>query len=205
MEAIRFQSHSIEARLRDLVEQQAALRELAIAVAEMRAPEVIYELVAKQAADVAGVAAGAVVRFRVDGMGEVVGSWRMGSRYTGSLVPLDGATGVAIVRRSGRPARVETVEAVVAKETDVPELPASVTSPGGVAVPIRVRRELWGSLLVVASPEGHIPADLEERLATFADLVGLAITKTDTSARLLAGDERSADRSAQPPRVPGAG
>ena len=41
----------------------------------MRAPEVIYELVAREAAKVAGVDSGAVVRFRVDGVAEVVGSW----------------------------------------------------------------------------------------------------------------------------------
>ena len=183
-EAIRFQSDSIEARLRDLVEQQAALRELAIAVAEMRAPEVIYEFVAKQAADVAGVDAGAVVRFRVDGVGEVVGSWRMGSRHTGSLIPLDGAAGVAIVARTGRRG-ADGCRGVAVREPGSARAAASVTLPGGVAVPIRVRRELWGSLLVVARPEEHVPADLEERLGTFADLVGLAITNTDTSARLL--------------------
>ena len=170
----RLEGESIEARLRDLVEQQSALRELAIAVAEMRAPEVIYELVAKQAAGVAGVDSGAVVRFRVDGVGEVVGSWRMGGRHTGSLIPLDGEAGVAVVARTGRPVRMP-----IADDS------ASVTLPGGVAVPIRVRRELWGSLLVVAHADERIPADLEERLATFADLVGLAITNTDTSARLL--------------------
>ena len=108
--ADRLRSTPLETRLRDLVEQQAALRELAIAVAEMRAPEVIYELVAKQAADVAGVDAGAVVRFRVDGVGEVVGSWRMGSRHTGSLIPLDGAAGVAVVARTGRAARMSAAE-----------------------------------------------------------------------------------------------
>ena len=58
--------------------------------------------------------------------------------------------------------------------------------PNGVAVPIRVRRELWGSVLAVASSDEEIPPDLEERLGIFADLVGLAITNTDTSARLLA-------------------
>jgi len=81
----------VNARVRDLLEQQAALRDLAVAVAEMRAPEVIYELVAKQAAAVAGVDSGAVVRFRVDGVAEVVGSWRMGSKQVGTLIPLDGA------------------------------------------------------------------------------------------------------------------
>jgi hypothetical protein len=81
----------INARVQDLLEQQAALRDLAVAVAEMRAPEVIYELVAKQAAAVAGLDSGAVVRFRVDGVAEVVGSWHMGSRQVGTLLPLDGA------------------------------------------------------------------------------------------------------------------
>ena len=184
-EASRIHSEPIEARLRDLLDQQAALRELAIAVAEMRAPEVIYELVAKQAAGVAGVDSGAVVRFRVDGVGEVVGSWRMGSRHTGSLIPLEGTAGVAIVARTGRSARTNGSEAWDADEPSTHEPPTSVTVLGRVAVPIRVRRELWGSLLVVARAEEETPPDLEERLGIFADLVGLAITNTDTSARLL--------------------
>ena len=108
-------SNPLEGRLRDLVAQVAALRELAIAVAEMRAPEVIYELVAKQAAEVAGVDAGAVVRFRADDVGEVVGSWRMGSRHTGSLIPLDGTLGVAEVARTGRVARMSAAESLAAR------------------------------------------------------------------------------------------
>lgn len=173
--------------LRDLLDQQAALRELAIAVAEMRAPDVIYELVAKQAAGVAGVRSGAVVRFRVDGIGEVVGSWRMGSRHTGSLIPLDGTGGVAIVARTGRAARTNGTETSVSRPPGPREAPApaSMTLLGGVAVPIRVGQALWGSLLVVAHSEERIPPDLEERLGIFADLVGLAIANTDTSARLL--------------------
>ena len=150
----------------------------------MRAPEVIYELVAKEAAAVADVASGAVVRFRVDGVGEVVGSWRMGARQTGSLVPLDSAAGVAIVARTGRSARTNGLE-VSEHEPSVDEPDASVTLLGGVSVPIRVRRELWGSLHVVARAEEHIPPDVEERLGVFAELVGLAITNTDTSTRLL--------------------
>ena len=175
-----------EARVRELLDQQAALRELAVAVGEMRAPEVIYELVAKQAAGIAGVDSGAVVRFRVDSVAEVVGSWRMGSRHTGSLIPLDGTAGVAIVARTGRPARTNGSLASSEHKPGAHQALTWGSSPGGVAVPIRVRRELWGSLLVVARGEEPIPPDLEERLAIFADLVGLAITNTDASARLLA-------------------
>jgi diguanylate cyclase (GGDEF)-like protein len=165
-------------RVGELLDQQAALRELAVAVAEMRAPEVIYELVAREAAKVAGVDSGAVVRFRVDGVAEVVGSWCMGGSQIGSLLPLEGAEGVAIVARTGRSARTNGSEPSNGH-------PISASLPS-VAVPIRVRRELWGSLLVAARPEEQLPPDLEERLGIFADLAGLAITNADTSAHLLA-------------------
>ena len=124
---------SDDSRVRDLLEQQAALRELAVAVAELRAPEVIYELVAKQAAAVAGVHSGAVVRFRVDGVAEVVGSWRMGSRHTGSVIPLDGAAAVAVVARTGRAARMNGSE-----QSDVPERRA--TAPGTIGCIAERRR-----------------------------------------------------------------
>jgi diguanylate cyclase (GGDEF)-like protein len=185
IEATHVNGGPLEARLRDLLDQQAALRELAIAVGEMRAPEVIYELVAKEVAAVAGVGSGAVVRFRVDGVGEVVGSWRMGSKQTGSLIPLDGEAGVAVVARTGRSARTNAGETSDADQPSAHDLEKSPAPAESVAVPIRVRRELWGSLLVVARAGTRVPHDLEERLGVFADLVGLAIANTDTSARLL--------------------
>ncbi len=156
------------ARVRDLLDQQAALRDLAVAVAEMRPPEVIYELVARQAARIASVDSGVVVRFRVDGVGEVVGSWHMGSKHIGSLLPLDGAAGPT----NGK--------------NRTPYAPDSLSLPRSVSVPIRVRRELWGSLLVVAGPHEWVLPDLEERLSIFADLAGLAVTNADTSSHFLA-------------------
>jgi diguanylate cyclase (GGDEF)-like protein len=169
---------SASRRVEELLDQQEALRELAVAVAEMRDPEVIYELVAREAAKVAGVDSGAVVRFRVDGVAEVVGSWHLGGTHVGSLLPLEGADGVSIVAQTGH-----TVRTNGSKPRNGNAI--SVSSPS-VAVPIRVRRELWGSLLVVAKPEEELLPDLEERLSIFADLAGLAITNADTSAHLLA-------------------
>jgi diguanylate cyclase (GGDEF)-like protein len=162
----------------ELLDQQAALRELAVAVAEMRAPEVIYELVAMEAAKVAGVDSGAVIQFRPDSVGEVVGSCRMGGSQVGSVLPLEGPEGVAIVARTGHSTRTSASKPANGQVV-------SMASPG-VAVPIRVRRVLWGCLLVVARPKEDLPTDLEERLGIFADLAGLAITNADTSAHLLA-------------------
>ena len=173
---------SADVRVRELLNQQAALRELAIAVAEMRPNEVIYELVAKEAAKVAGVEAGAIVRFRVDGIGEVVGSWRMGSNHTGHQIPLDGTTSVAVVAGTGRAARTHAAE----KTDDRESTPSSVVSLlETAAVPVRVGRELWGALCVVAPGEDSLVPGVEQRLGIFADLVGLAITNTNRSDRLL--------------------
>jgi diguanylate cyclase (GGDEF)-like protein len=175
----------VKERVGELLDQQAALRELSVAVAEMRAPEVIYELVAKEAAAVAGVDSGAVVRFRADGVAELVGSWRLGGGQIGSLLSLKGTDGMATVARTGRSARTNGSEPSNG-EPSAQKPAISLSLPGGVAVPIRVRRELWGSLVVVAPPGKKLPPDLEERLGIFADLAGLAITNADTSAHLLA-------------------
>jgi diguanylate cyclase (GGDEF)-like protein len=93
---------------------------------------------------------------------------------------------MSIVRRIGRAARKNGSEQAREQGRRTPEPPSSLSLPGGVSVPIRVRRELWGSLLVVPSADDEVPPDLEERLGIFADLAGLAITNADTSAHLLA-------------------
>ncbi len=174
-----------ESRVRELLLQQAALRELAIAVAEMRAPEVIYELVAKHAAEITGLHTASVIRFRVDRVGEIVGSWGAGNRHTGSLISLDGPEGAGLVARSGRPARLEGTDAALLPSVNGGGPLSLGPLPGGVAVPIAVQRELWGCVVVTARDQALMPDDLEERLTMFADLVGLAIANTDSSARLL--------------------
>jgi diguanylate cyclase (GGDEF)-like protein len=173
---------AVDGRVRDLLQQQAALRELAVAVAEARPADVIYELVAKQAAEVSGVDSGAVVHFRGDGIGELVGSWRIGGKQTGALISLSGAAGAATVARTGRSARTGATEATNGQVFGGAN---RLSTMPGVAVPIRSRGELWGSLHVFSGPDEALPADLEDRLDVFADLVGFAITNTDASARLL--------------------
>jgi diguanylate cyclase (GGDEF)-like protein len=174
-----------ENRVRELLVQQAALRELAIAVAEMRAPEVIYELVAKHAAEITGLDTASVIRFRADRVGEVVGSWGAGNRQTGSVIQLDGPEGAGLVARSGRPVRLVGTDAELAPALNGNGPHGIAPLPGGVAVPIAVQRELWGCVVVTAHDQTLMPDELEEWLAMFADLVGLAITNTDSSARLL--------------------
>jgi diguanylate cyclase (GGDEF)-like protein len=175
----------VENRVRELLVQQAAFHELAVAVAEMRAPEVIYELVAKHAAEITGLDTASVIHFRADRVGEVVGSWGADNRHTGSLIPLNDTEGAGLVARLGRPVRLEGKDAGVAAGLNGNGPLGIAPLPGGVAVPIAVQRELWGCVVVTARNQELMPDELEERLTMFADLVGLAIANTDSSARLL--------------------
>ena len=61
-----------------------------------------------------------------------------------------------------------------------------MTSQWSVAVPIRVLQELWGCVIVFGPTEESLRPNLEERLAVFTDLVGLAITNFDASSRVVA-------------------
>jgi signal transduction histidine kinase len=71
-------------------------------------------------------------------------------------------------------------------------MPDAVRAEGirsGLAAPIVVDGELWGTI-TVASLHGSLPAGTEHRLAGFTDLVGTAIANAESRAELLASRSR---------------
>src|SRR3954466_3488588 len=71
-------------------------------------------------------------------------------------------------------------------------MPDAVRAEGirsGIAAPIVVDGELWGTI-TVASLHGSLPASPEQRRADFPDLVGTAIANTESRAELLASRSR---------------
>ncbi len=99
-------------------ELEAALREVAVLVARGAAPEEVFSTISAQAARVCGVADGAVVRFREEGL-DVTGEIGLGAR---------GALG--LVRHTGAPARIEEA----GRES--------------AAAPVLVEGVVWGALVV---------------------------------------------------------
>jgi GAF domain-containing protein len=64
----------------------------------------------------------------------------------------------------------------------------------GVGAPIRVEGRLWG-LISVASTRGPLPADSEERLAAFTELVATAVANAHAREELRSfADEQAALR-----------
>jgi diguanylate cyclase (GGDEF)-like protein len=170
--------------VRSLLVQRRALRELAVAVAEARPLEVIYGLVAAETAQMAEAGAGCVVRFRPDRLDEVVGSvgW-VGVGTDGMMAPH--GRGVSTdVFRLGRSSRSDTRSA--RGRAPVGPVVSGCTQPNEhVAVPIRVRGEVWGALVASAVGTKPLASDIEDQLTVFADLVGLAIGNAAAGARLL--------------------
>ncbi|MGE3140302.1 MAG: diguanylate cyclase [Thermoleophilia bacterium] len=163
--------------------EHAALRRIAVAVAQEAGSQEVFDLVAEELARVHGVAGGAVVRFD-DGEAAFVGRWarRPGSWPPRELtVPLTSPLPSVVVARTGRPARADDFRAFAGA---VPWVLDRDAFRGSVAAPVRVHDRLWGAVVVATEDEEELPAGAELRLERFAELVSLAIGNAEARAEL---------------------
>jgi signal transduction histidine kinase len=174
--------------LQRVADEQAALRRVATLVAGEVSPSEVFAAVAAEIGAVLGAASTAVARFEHEGKVTVVGSWdRPGRRGTtmklASDWPTEGVSVAGLVWRSGQAARVSSGalgRAAWAGED---------RSRCGLGSPIHVGRELWGTVTAFcdAAPQ---PADAEQRLLAFTDLVAMAIVNAENRAQLAASRAR---------------
>jgi diguanylate cyclase (GGDEF)-like protein/putative nucleotidyltransferase with HDIG domain len=166
-----------------LSEEHHALRSIATAVAAGRPPEVVCSLAAEQAARLLGADGGGVLRFDPDDHITAVGTWqRHGTRVApGTRYPLDHRGPVAIIRREGRPVRIDDTRTPGSHRSETME---DRGFHGLAGTPIHVRGRLWGAAVVTALTVGALPDDTEAHLAEFAELIGMAIANTEEVARL---------------------
>ena len=176
-------------RLDGLAEEQAALRRLAMAVANGAAPSEIFRAVAEEAAPLLGVDDAAVVRFERDHTAVILaeaGAWT--EQVDPVPVSLDDALVIAEVFQTGRSARVDDRDS------------SSATGPGSaslrregcrsaVASPIVVEGHLWGAM-VASSHLEPLAEDIEQRMADFTQLVGVVIANAESRAELIASRAR---------------
>jgi GAF domain-containing protein len=183
-----------EERARQLASEQAALRQAATLVAREASPGRLFAVVTEQVAQVFDVPHVRLVRYEADGL-VVVGAFSEGDDDPfpiGSHWPLDTPGVAAIVRDTGRPARVE----------DFAQLPGQIAAAArgagmrsAVGSPIVVEGRLWGTMLVLSPRREPLPGDTEARLTDFTELVATAIANAESRvavARL--ADEQAALR-----------
>ena len=170
---------------KQLEAEQAALRHVATLVARGTGPEPLFRAVADEVGALIGCDTAAIVRFEADGSATVMGG-HLTRRPPGDRFEPDAGYVVASVLSTGHAARFDTDDPTASG------MPDAVRAEGirsGIAAPIVVDGELWGTI-TVASLHGSLPASTEQRLADFTDLVGTAIANAESRAELLASRSR---------------
>jgi PAS domain S-box-containing protein len=178
--------------LRKLADEQAALRRVATFVARGSGPADVFAAVAEGVARILGVPAISMIRFESDGTATKIASWGESRFPVGTRWTLDDPSLMAAVRKTGRPARVDDYATLSGGHAQrVRE--AGIRS--GIGAPIVVDGKNWGVVVAFSTDPEPVSADAESRLARFTELVGIAISNTETrdDLRQLA-DEQAALR-----------
>ncbi len=178
--------------LRQVANEQAALRRVATLVARGISPPALFGAVATETGGVLGAETTAVVRFEADGTAIVAGSWGKAGREglplaLGSRWPSGEDSVIGQVQRTGEPARVTSYESAVGTGSDWAREHGIKSSVGS---PIVVARRLWGVIIAFSGRSPPDPDDTEERLLGFTGLVAMAIANTDSRAQLAASRAR---------------
>ncbi len=164
------------AGLRQLAEEQAALRRVATLVASGTRPEEVFEAVANEVARLLSVDLANVCRYESDGTVTFVAS--AGDRFpVGSRWPFTKGSNLStLVFETGRPARLDNYgDATGALAEGIRA--AGIRS--AVGTPVIVEGRLWGLMAAGSRQELALPPDTEARLASFTELVAVAIANTE--------------------------
>jgi signal transduction histidine kinase len=177
------------AEVERLAEEQAALRRVAMLVADGAAPAAVFDAVAAEMERLLG--ADAVTLSRYEPGEEVTVVAHRGSNASqvppGTRVSHQGENVTSLVRRSERPARLEHYDGT---HGAIAELARSLGVRASVAAPIVVDGRLWGVTIANWRGEESPPADTEERMAQFAELLDTAIANADSRDQLTASRAR---------------
>ncbi len=184
--ATRDQLQTSRDTLRDLARHQTALRRVAELVAREAEPRQVFRAVAEETADCLDVHNASIGRFDDDALviealgraePELPNPPAIGERF-----PLTGDHIAPIIRRTGRPARMDSHDdAAGASAARIRDIGVRCM----VGVPIVVGAHVWG-VLAVASRTEPLPADTEARMADFADLVATSVANAATRFELQA-------------------
>jgi PAS domain S-box-containing protein len=180
-----------------LAEEQAALRRVATLVAEGESPSSVLDAVAAEMEALLEADQVALNRFEKSDEIVVLAHRGLDAARTpvGTRVSVQGESATAVVRHTGRPARMEGYEAAGGA---LAELARETGLRSSVSAPISVEGKPWGVITASWKSEQSPPPDTEERMVKFTALVATAIANADSREALsqLAGDQAALRRVA---------
>jgi len=165
---------TLYAEYRRITADQAALRRLAMLVAQGAEPAEVFEAVVNEMRHCASADTAGLWRYESnDEMTKLAAAelqlakWPVGTRS-----PIDSGTLAGIVQRTGRPARMDSYE------DSIGSLAARIRDAGihaAVGVPVVVDGRVWGLAAVGSIEPKPMPADTEGRISAFAQLIGTVV------------------------------
>jgi len=168
--------------LSTLAEEQAALRRVATLVARGAVPAEVFAAVAREVGRLLPADITVISRYE-DGLVRHMGGWsRAGERLPmPDRVSLGGRNVTEMIYETGRPARMDSyADASGALAADARDRGIS----SAVGAPINVEGRVWGVIVAASVHEWRLPADTEERLADFTELVATALANTEAREEL---------------------
>ena len=172
-----------------LAEEQAALRRVATLVAREYSATQVFAEVAREMGLVLDAEGAWIYSYESDNSATAVAAWGAGEAGlgVGTRLDLDGDSVVALVRRTGRPARIDDY-ANAAGSTGV--IARALGLRSAVGSPVIVGGRLWGAITAVTVRSQSFPADAESRIEEFTELVATAISNIQARSDLAASRAR---------------
>jgi signal transduction histidine kinase len=173
--------------LRQLAEEQAALRRVATRVAEGAPPNEIFDAVVTEIAGTLGLQGIEMARYDAGGVATVISASGDHPFPAGSSVSLDEPSVRSAVFQTGRPARIDDytgLAGAVAQDT------RSAGFRSAIGVPIVIEGAAWGAIIAFSKRPEPIPERSELRLSQFTELVATAASNATARADLIASRAR---------------
>ena len=186
-------SESREALAR-LADEQAALRKVAVLVAQQPSPDEVFTAVTEAVAPLLGADLTAMHVFAEDGLAMTIAGWSAEGPMLplGTRLPLDNDSAAARIFQTGATARIDSYIDV---EGETAGVARGLGLRSTVGAPIVVEGRLWGALMAATRGREPLPLDAEPRIAAFTELVATAVSNAESrSALALLADEQAALR-----------
>ena len=178
-----------QAELEQIAEEQAALREVATLVANGAESRAVYDAVCVATGRLINAASVNLAQFTADENILTLAGWSQRGTHVppGTRLPLDGQPIDALIKQTRAPARVDSYE------RQHGPLAARLRELGiksEVGAPVIVEGSVWGTLVAGMDSPEPLPPGAEWRLASFAELVGTAVSNVMARTELIASRAR---------------
>jgi signal transduction histidine kinase len=187
--AVSLDNAELYTSFRLIADEQAALRRVAVQVAQGASPGAVFDAVAAELGALLDAHGVSLCRFESSDELTVLAHHGPDAQRVppGTRIRHDEASVSAAVRRTRRPARMDSYAGTGGQLGD---LLRDLGFSSGVGAPIVVDGRMWGITIANWVGDTHAPADTEQRLAQFTQLLETAIANADGRDQLTASRAR---------------